>query len=122
MEFVFQAIAACRDGLAHVVEPPAGLALSLFLAGLGGSAIHCVGMCGPFVLGQVMADAAHVGPGGYGEWRRLAGAALAPYHLGRLTTYTGLGTLAGAATALFASSAAFAWLCGLLLIAGAPLC
>ena len=37
------------------------------------------------------------GHGGYGEWRRLAGAALAPYHLGRLTTYTGLGAMAGAA-------------------------
>ena len=121
MEFVFQAIAACRDGLAHVVEPPAGLALSLFLAGLGGSAMHCIGMCGPFVLGQVMADAEHVGPGGYGEWRRLAGAALAPYHFGRLTTYTGLGAMAGAATALFALTAAFAWLSGLLLIAGAAL-
>jgi sulfite exporter TauE/SafE len=121
MEFVFQAIAACRDGLAHVAEFPAGLSLSLFFAGLSGSTVHCVGMCGPFVLGQVMADAAHVGPGGYGEWRRLAGAALAPYHLGRLTTYTGLGAVAGAATALFASTAAFAWLSGVLLIAGAAL-
>ena len=121
MEFMFQAIAACRDGFAEVAGAPAGLALSLFLAGLSGSAMHCVGMCGPFVLGQVMADAAHVGPGGYGEWRRLAGAALAPYHLGRLTTYTGLGAMAGAATALFASTAAFAWLSALLLIAGAAL-
>lgn len=121
MEFVFQAIATCRDGFAHVAGAPAGLALSLFLAGLGGSAMHCVGMCGPFVLGQVMVDAEHVGPGGYGEWRRLAGAALAPYHLGRLTTYTGLGAAAGAATALFASTAAFAWISGLLLIAGAAL-
>jgi sulfite exporter TauE/SafE len=121
MEFVFQTIATCRDGFAHVVGAPAGLALSLFLAGLGGSAMHCVGMCGPFVLGQVMADAEHVGPGAYGEWRRLSGAALAPYHLGRLTTYTGLGAVAGAITALFASTAAFAWLSALLLIAGAAL-
>lgn len=121
MEFVFQAIAACRDGLAHAAGPPAGLALSLFLAGLSGSAMHCVGMCSPFVLGQVMADAEHVGPGGYGEWRRLAGAALAPYHLGRLTTYSGLGAMAGAATALFASTAIFAWLSGILLIVGAAL-
>lgn len=121
MEFVFQAIATCRDGFAHVAGAPAGLALSLFLAGLGGSAMHCVGMCGPFVLGQVMVDAGHPGSSGYGEWRRLAGAALAPYHLGRLTTYTGLGAAAGAATALFASTAAFAWLSALLLIAGAAL-
>ena len=78
MEFVFQAIATAAMGSQMSRGPPAGLALSLFLAGLGGSAMHCVGMCGPFVLGQVMADAAHVGPGGYGEWRRLAGAASRP--------------------------------------------
>jgi len=100
---------------------PGGLLLSLFLAGLSGSAVHCVGMCGPFVLGQVMADADRVKPGGYGEWRGLAGAALAPYHLGRLTTYTGLGVVAGVAIALFASTAVFAWLSALLLIAAAAL-
>lgn len=121
MEFVFQAIAACRDGLAHVAGVPSGFALSLFLAGLGGSAMHCVGMCGPFVLGQAMVDAEHAGAGRYGEWQRLAGAALAPYHLGRLTTYTVLGAIAGGATALFASTAAFAWLAGCLLVAGAAL-
>ncbi len=119
MDFVFHALAACRDGLAPIAGSSAGLALALFLAGLSGSAVHCVGMCGPFVLGQAMADAEHVGPDGYGEWRRLAGAALAPYHLGRLTTYTGLGAVAGATTALFASTAAFAWLSALLLIVGA---
>ncbi|MCW5734117.1 MAG: sulfite exporter TauE/SafE family protein [Enhydrobacter sp.] len=121
MELFFHAVAACRDGFGQVAGAPAGLAFSLFLAGLGGSAVHCVGMCGPFVLGQVMADAGRRGAGGYGEWRRLAGAALVPYHLGRLTTYTGLGTMAGGATALFASTAAFAWLSGCLLIAGAAL-
>ena len=31
--------------------------VSLFLVGLAGSLVHCVGMCGPFVLGQVMSDA-----------------------------------------------------------------
>ena len=66
-------------------------------------------MCGPFVLGQVMADARRP-TASYGEWRRLAGASLAPYHLGRLTTYTVLGAVAGTATALFASTSMFAWL------------
>jgi sulfite exporter TauE/SafE len=117
MDFVFQAIELCRQGLAHFAEQPAGLGFSLFLAGLGGSLVHCAGMCGPFVLGQVMADAERAT--GYGEWRRLAGAALAPYHLGRITTYTALGALAGSATALFAASAAFAWISALLLIVGA---
>ena len=117
MDLVLQMIALCRQGLAHFAEQPGGLGFSLFLAGLGGSLVHCAGMCGPFVLGQVMTDAERAT--GYGEWRRLAGAALAPYHLGRITTYTALGALAGAATALFAATAAFGWISALLLIAGA---
>jgi Cytochrome C biogenesis protein transmembrane region len=51
----------------------------------------------------------------YGEWRRLAGASLAPYYIGRLTTYTVLGAVAGMATALFASTSMFAWLSAALL-------
>lgn len=117
MDFIVQAIAFCRQGLAQFAEQPGGLGLSLFLAGLGGSLLHCVGMCGPFVLGQVVSDAGQAGS--YGEWRRLAGAALAPYHLGRITTYSALGALAGGATALFAATPAFAWASALLLVAGA---
>jgi sulfite exporter TauE/SafE len=117
MDFVLQAIALCRQGLAHFADQPGGLVLSLFLAGLGGSLLHCVGMCGPFVLSQVVADAGQARS--YGEWQRLAGAALAPYHLGRLTTYSGLGALAGSITALFAATGTFAWMSALLLIVGA---
>lgn len=120
MEFAFHALAACRDGIADLAGTPFGLPASLFLAGLGGSALHCVGMCGPFVLGQVTADAEGIGRGaGYGEWRRLAGAALAPYHLGRLVTYAALGAVAGAATSLFATTEMFGWLAALLLVLGA---
>ncbi len=118
MEFILRTLAFCHDGLASLAAQPAGLSISLFLAGLAGSALHCVGMCGPFVLGQVAADVGRVTQG-YGEWRRLAGAALVPYHLGRLTTYTGLGALAGGATALFASTDAFGWISGALLAGGA---
>jgi uncharacterized protein len=117
MDFIVQAVAFCRQGLAHFAEQPGGLAFSLFLAGLGGSLLHCVGMCGPFVLGQVTADAGRADS--YGEWRRLAGAALAPYHLGRITTYTALGALAGGTTALFAATTSFGWIAALLLIVGA---
>lgn len=113
-------ISACRQGLAHVATQPAGLPGALFFAGLAGSLVHCVGMCGPFVLGQVMADAESDKSGGYGEWGRLAGASLVPYHLGRATTYIALGATAGAATAIFTATPAFAWLSsGLLLIAAA---
>lgn len=59
----------------------APLALALFMAGLTGGATHCAGMCGPFVLAQ-----AHGGAAGM-RLERLRAAALAPYHLGRITTY-----------------------------------
>src|SRR5438552_2077647 len=114
MEVIAEFTALCSQGLRGLVSLPAGLPLSLFLAGLAGSLVHCVGMCGPFVLGQVIADSERT-RGHYGEWQRLAGAALAPYHLGRLTTYVALGTLAGGATALFAATTGFAWLSAALL-------
>jgi sulfite exporter TauE/SafE len=93
----------------------------LFVAGLSGSLVHCAGMCGPFVLSQVVSDATGGRVTSYGEWQRLAGAALIPYHLGRLTTYTALGAMAGAATALFAARTGFAWLSGSLLVLAAVL-
>lgn len=121
MDVVLEFLSACRQGLMHVAGQPASLPASLFLAGLAGSLVHCVGMCGPFVLGQVLADAESGATGSYGEWRRLRGAALLPYHLGRATTYTALGAIAGAATAVFAATAAFGWLSGALLVVAAGL-
>jgi sulfite exporter TauE/SafE len=117
METVALWIALCRpDALGD-----GGMPASLFVVGLAGSLVHCVGMCGPFVLGQVMGDVERAPARSYGEWQRLAGAALAPYHLGRLTTYTLLGALAGSATALFATTSLFGWLSGGLLVAAALL-
>lgn len=118
MDLIVRAIALCRDGVLPHQGTPGALLLSLFLAALAGSAVHCVGMCGPFVLGQVAADAGKAALK-YGIWRRLHGAALVPYHLGRITTYTGLGAIAGGATALFAATSAFKWMSGVLLIVGA---
>lgn len=120
MELAFEMISACRQGLAHFGGAPGALDASLFMAGLVGSAAQCVGMCGPFVIGQVMTDSAKE-TARYGEWRRLAGATLLPYHLGRLTTYTALGAAAGASTALFTSTVAFGWMSGVLLALGAIL-
>lgn len=120
MEIVSRLIALCSEGL-HLPAVAASLPLGLFVAGLAGGALHCVGMCGPFVLGQVMATADATPPSGYGEWRRLSGAALAPYHLGRATTYTLLGGIAGGATALFAATTGFAWLSSLFLAIAALL-
>ncbi len=121
MDFIAVLISSCRQGLGAFAGQSIGLPVSLFFAGLAGSLLHCVGMCGPFVLGQVMSDAERGAVGAYGEWRRLAGAALVPYHLGRFTTYTSLGALAGAATTLSASTPVFGWLSGALLVVAAGL-
>jgi sulfite exporter TauE/SafE len=64
----------------------------MFATGLAGGATHCAGMCAPFVLAQVAA--APEGRGGP-VLARLAGAALLPYHLGRMAGYGALGALAG---------------------------
>lgn len=69
------------------------LAAALFLAGLAGGATHCAGMCGPFVVAQVTACSGRMG--GDGMLSRLSGAALLPYHLGRMLGYGALGALAG---------------------------
>jgi hypothetical protein len=119
MDSFLRIFAECRDGLHAVSASAAGLPISLFVVGLAGSVTHCAGMCGPFVLSQVMADAGQAGQGGYGEWQRLRGAALLPYQLGRLTTYTLLGAVAGGATAIFATSGSFNLLAGVLLLVAA---
>ncbi len=75
-----------------------GLLLGLFVAGTVGSTMHCVPMCGGFVLGQVADAMARLPAARLCEWRRVSRGVLMPYHLGRLTTYAGLGALGGAAT------------------------
>lgn len=87
-----------ESGLAHctvVVQTNGSLLASLFLAGLLGSATHCLSMCAPFVLSQVSARLETIPLEKMSEFRRLSGAALMPYHLGRLTTYIFLGLCAG---------------------------
>lgn len=71
-----------------------GLTAALFFAGLVGGFTHCAGMCGPFVVGQSTARLEAIPAASMREWRRLSGAALMPYHLGRMTTYTLLGIIA----------------------------
>ena len=121
MDIISRFFAMCGDGLMAAASMPLGLPAALLLAGLAGSLVHCVGMCGPFVLGQVMASVEQPGDRSYGEWRRLAGALLVPYHLGRFTTYTALGAVAGGATAVFASLEVFSLLSAVLLVAAAVL-
>ena len=90
---------------------------ALFLAGLIGAPVHCGAMCGGFVLGQVAERMATVPAASLCEWRRIGGSALAPYHLGRLTTYAALGALAGASTAALLPH----WTASALLLLGAAL-
>lgn len=105
-------------GLAHctaTITTHGGLLTSLFLAGLIGSATHCVGMCGPFVLSQTVARLEAVPARELREFHRLSGAALLPYHLGRATTYTVLGTVAAAFAGGIIALVEWRWLSALLL-------
>ena len=67
----------------------------MLLAGLVGSPLHCAPMCGGFVLGQVSDRMARLPTSRLSECHRLRAAALMPYHLGRISTYTALGFTAG---------------------------
>src|SRR6201987_3183637 len=83
-----------------------GLLLGLFAAGAAGSVIHCGPMCGVFVLGQMSERMARLPPEGLCERQRFGNGLLLPYHLGRLSTYAGLGALAAASAATLGQ---FAW-------------
>ena len=93
METITEFIGFCRQGLHGTGLQSAGLPLALFLAGLAGSLVHCISMCGPFVLGQVIADSERT-TGNYDEWQRLAGAApsLEEALFFSLASYTTAGT------------------------------
>jgi sulfite exporter TauE/SafE len=111
-------------GVAHcqaVAAEHGGLLASLFLAGLFGSLTHCVGMCGPFVLTQTLARLEALPADRLREFHRLAGAALVPYHLGRATTYAGLGALAAALAAGAIRVTGLRWLSAALLLLAALL-
>lgn len=102
------------------LDTQGGLFASLALAGLVGGVTHCAGMCGPFVLSQVAARFEGTPLGQMREWRRLTGAALLPYHLGRATTYAALGAVAALlAGSLPLKSDMLHWASALLLLAAA---
>ena len=96
------------------------LLLSMFLAGLVGSASHCAPMCGPFVLAQTGETMARL-PVGSGELRRLGGAALLPYHAGRAITYIVLAVLLSLPLQLTARLPELRWIPAIALLLGALL-
>jgi uncharacterized protein len=113
-------LADCLHSLAAL--GPGGLAAllgAMFLAGLAGGATHCATMCAPFVLAQAAAGA-EASAGG-GVLRRLSGAALLPYHLGRMLGYGALGALAGGAAGLLAWASGLRLLLAALLVLAAAL-
>jgi sulfite exporter TauE/SafE len=99
----------------------APLLLGLFVAGAAGSTMHCVPMCGGFVLGQVVDRMAAMPVARLCEWRRVGAGVLLPYHFGRLTTYAGLGAAAGLGGAVLARLPWFGPLSAALLLAAAAL-
>lgn len=124
MDYDPQLLDALAFGIAHckaVAIENGALMTSLFVAGLVGSASHCVGMCGPFVLGQVVARMERTPAARMSELRRLTGAALVPYHLGRMTTYTALGAGAGAIAGGVIAATGLRWLSAALLALAALL-
>jgi len=95
-------LAVCLHDLTALA--PAGgvwaLAGALFVMGLAGGATHCAGMCGPFVLAQSAALADRTAGGPF--LVRLSGAALMPYHCGRMLGYALLGGALGGTAGLIA--------------------
>lgn len=110
---VHDLLAQCSGG--------SGLIATLLVTGLIGSLVHCGGMCGPLVLAQVMARTGAVPAGPGAELRRLAGAALLPYHFGRVLTYAALGAGAGMVAGLVRDLPLFRWVAVALLLLAAVL-
>ncbi len=108
-------------GSAAALPVSGGVAFGLLLAGATGSVMHCAPMCGGFVLGQVADRMARLPAARLCEMQRVRGALLLPYHLGRITTYTGLGALAGFAGSALSRAPWFGWLSGALLLVAALL-
>jgi uncharacterized protein len=113
-------VATLVDGSLHqcsvALTGQGGLLASLALAGLVGGISHCAGMCGPFVLSQVAARLEGTPASRMREWHRLAGAALLPYHLGRATTYAGLGAAAALVAGSLVRTPGLHWLSAALLL------
>lgn len=105
--------------LIRLLAENAGLVGGLFVAGLVGGAGHCTGMCGPFVLSQVMVRLEKVPAAAMGEFHRISGAALLPYHLGRATTYAILGGAAGWMSGGLVQASGWRWISAMLLAVAA---
>jgi sulfite exporter TauE/SafE len=107
------------EHFAHLLPSSSGALIgALFLAGLVGGAVHCTGMCGPFVLAQTAGRLGAIPVERFGRLTRAGGALLLPYHFGRATTYAVLGTAGAMLAGGLSQLRLLAWLRpGLLLFA-----
>lgn len=117
LETLGSALGQCRAVIGNRVD----LLGSLFLAGFIGGGGHCVTMCGPFVLAQTVARLEALPGAAMREFHRVSGGALVPYHLGRITTYAGLGAVAGALAGGLIGASGMKWLSAALLTLAALL-
>lgn len=89
--------------------------LALFIAGLASGFTHCAAMCGPFVVMQTSENMIADCYSPVNEFTRLKKASLLPYHLGRITTYIILGSVAAYLSAHILAFDNMRWLSTLLL-------
>jgi len=108
---LFDFIAQCTAA----IDQQSSLIIALFFAGLTGGFTHCVGMCSPFVITQVTAQLSQIPANNMRGFHRLKGAALIPYHLGRMTTYAGLGAMSAFLSAHLMALASYQWIAAALL-------
>ena len=113
--FMDSLLAAGIAQCSAAVDGSEGLLLALLLAGFTGGGLHCSAMCGPFVISQVQARLEAVPASTMSEFQRLKGGALLPYHLGRATTYSGLGAVAALASGKIMNVESLSWLAAALL-------
>ena len=108
-------LAQCQS----LVQGERGFYAALLLAGLFGSVTHCVGMCGPLVVGQVSSRMDGLSVRDMTELKRLQGALLLPYHAGRVTTYTLCGAIAALIAAQVKAFAIFKYISAAMLVGAA---
>jgi sulfite exporter TauE/SafE len=109
-------LALCTPGVVQ-----GSLLGGLFVAGAAGSVMHCVPMCGGFVLGQVSDRMARMPVAKMCEWQRLRAGLLLPYHAGRLVTYALLGAITASSAAVIGRAPWFSAFSSLLLVLAAAL-
>jgi uncharacterized protein len=102
-----------------LVQGEQGFYVALLMAGLFGSVTHCVGMCGPLVVGQVSARMDGLPVHDMSELKRLQGALLLPYHAGRVSTYVLCGMVAALIMAQVKSIAWFKYISAVMLVCAA---